>query len=139
MTLLARLIVFVFTFSAGVLFYVTPSIPLAFLILLLIGIPSIITSIVIYQGLYLKYPWRPAIGKGFLAIFLWLFSSLIIVVFAAHAILMLDPVEKTDISTQAFTISLWINTLPYTTLGVALCHWVNRRSDQNHWLLRNNQ
>jgi hypothetical protein len=44
-------------------------------LLLLFLIPLTIAGIVVYQGAYLKKAWRPALGKGFLALLLWYFPS----------------------------------------------------------------
>jgi hypothetical protein len=76
-----RFITAILTFTIGVAAPAATDLPLSLILslLLLFAIPLIIFGIILYQGMILKYDWRSAIGKGFLAIFLWLFPSYIVV------------------------------------------------------------
>ena len=139
MRIFARIMIAGLTFGFSIGLTAAAKLPLALLISLVFFflIPLIISSIVLYQGSLLKKAWRPAIGKGFLAIFLWLFPSLIIVVgnlfFYAES---LDH-QKTYGQPLAPSVILLGLSGAYCLAGLALCRWVNNYDEGNHWLLNN--
>ena len=137
--ILFRLIVAFLTFSIGIATTVIIDLPLALLfsLLLLFLIPLTIIGIVLYQGTYLKKEWRPAIGKGFLAMFLWLFPSKIVVL--VNLFSLMDGLHAEPLSRETLMPKLIISslTISYALVGFGLCCWVRRYSVGKHWLLNN--
>src|SRR3712207_3109358 len=81
------------TFALGVASTGAVILPLASIIslLFLFGVPLFIAGTVFYQGAILGSKWRPVIGKGFLAIFLWLLPSPIVAL--ANLLYWIDPAD----------------------------------------------
>jgi hypothetical protein len=138
-SILFRLIIAILTFSIGVAVTVITDLPLALLLSLslLFLIPLIIIGIVLYQGAYLKKEWRPAIGKGFLAIFLWLYPSIVVVL--VNLFSWMNGFQARSLTRKTLLGKLIISsfTVVYALSGFALCWWVKRYSVGKHWLLNN--
>ena len=127
------------TFILGIGVTSAANLPLNLTIALVafLGVPIIASSIVVYQGAWLQKPWRPAIGKAFLATFIWLFPSLIVVV--GNLIAYLDSLDPQPLFQYTFrsSVVLFLLNGTYAFIGWTLCRWVRRYDAGNHFLLRN--
>jgi hypothetical protein len=141
----SHLIIALLTFALGVASTEAVTLLLASIIslLFLFGVPLFIVGTVLHHGAILKSEWRPFIGKGFLAIFLWLLPSPIVIL--ANLIYWIDPanrealyrVEHTMSEKVVWQLTVSIFTIVYCSVGAGLCLWVKRRKISEHWLLRN--
>lgn len=127
------------TFSVGIGVTCAANFPLNLTISLafFVGVPVLISAIVLYQGACLHKPWRPAIGKAFLAALMWILPSLIVV--GVNLVSYVDSLDPQPIGLHSFgtTVVLSFFTGGYGFIGWTLCHWVSRYDLGNHWLLRN--
>ncbi|HEX8251076.1 MAG TPA: hypothetical protein VF599_23075 [Pyrinomonadaceae bacterium] len=112
-------------------------------LLFLLGVPLVIVITVIRHGVVLKSEWRPFIGKGFYAIFLWLLPSLVVAL--VNFIYWSDRTgsevfyrpEPTISEQVAGNLIVFVLTTVYCATGAGLCLWVKRHKINDHWLLRN--
>ena len=141
MRIFARPLFACLTFGLGVGVTSVAKLPLTLIMSLVsfFGVSLMISAIVFYQGAFLKKAWRPAIGKGFLAVFLWLFPSLIIVVGNFLFYAMSLEHQKNHAQPLAPGVMLLVLTGAYCLAGLALCRWVSNYDDGNHWLLNNHE
>jgi hypothetical protein len=139
-----NLIVALLTFALGVASTFAVKVPPASTISLLFmfAVPSVIVGTVMYQGAVLGAGWRPVIGKGFLAIFLWLFPSYLVAgLNLLYWVIRLDGETFGSAGPTAFEALMLhavaiLFSIAYGLAGVGLCLWVRRRSVGRHWLLR---
>ncbi|HSE23664.1 MAG TPA: hypothetical protein VLB68_18490 [Pyrinomonadaceae bacterium] len=103
------------------------------------GVPLMISAIVLYQGAFLQKAWRQAIGKGFLAVFLWLFPSVIIVVGNLLFYGMSLEHQKNHGQPLAPGVMFSFLTGACCVAGLAFCRWVSNYDEGNHWLLNNHE
>lgn len=141
MRILLRILVAGLTFCIGLLSSASAKLPMTLLVSLVFffGFPVIIGAIVVYRGALAKRQWRPAIGKGFLAVFLWLFPSPFLLV--VNLLAAFEPMGQQGVEplTFPFNVTVVILTAAYGLVGFALCIWVWRPDKENHWLLRSSQ
>ena len=138
-----KIIVALLAFALGVISTVVNGLSFISMISLLVlfGIPLIIVGIVIYHGAILKNEWRPFIGKGFFAIFIWFFPSAFCAV--VNLIYWIEKADGVFYHTERQGIERVISlmfpiglTIIYASFGVGICLWVKRNKIREHWLLR---
>jgi hypothetical protein len=137
--LLFRFIVASLTLAIGLGCSLVPqrSMPFFLSLAFFLLMPIVSISMVIYQGAYLRKAWRPAIGKAFLAVLLWLFPSPFFLL--CTLFVWLDPPAVRSSFAETITVELvpLLLTAAYGAIGLSLCCWVKRYELGDHWLLRN--
>jgi hypothetical protein len=124
-----RITVALLTFTVGIILTIKTNLPIALMsfLVILFAIPLIILAIVIYRVMQCRSDLRPALGKGLLAVVLWLtIPSLLMLQINVGYILTDSHLQPVNVETILTKLTILILTIAYIFVGAALCYWVNR-------------